>query len=97
LDVPFKVSTKIKLNLTQRDDRKQSPKDIKLKYDDNETVVDRISRYRNALTIALTEVNVTGGHLKEAFYSFLPDIKRVGSTLKAVKFLEYYKVRLETR
>ena len=95
LDVPFKISTKIKLNPNQWDDKKQSPKDIKLKHDDNETVVDRISRYRSALTNALTEVNVTGGDLKEAFYSFLPGIKRVGSTLKAVKFLEYYKVRLQ--
>jgi len=31
LDVPFKISTKIKLNPNQWDDKKQSPKDIKLK------------------------------------------------------------------
>jgi site-specific recombinase XerD len=94
-DVPLKVSTKIKLTANQWNKKSQMPVDRKLKFDETETVVDRLSRYRSALANALTEVNVTSGDLKEAFYSFLPGIKRVGSILKAVKFLEYYKLRLQ--
>jgi integrase len=94
-DVPFKVSTKVKLKPDQWNKISQQPTYPGLKDSNNVKVADTLAKYRTALTDALAECKVTHKDLKTTFHTKLSDIViRSGSS--SVKFLKFYLQTIET-
>jgi integrase len=88
-DVPFKVSTKVKIKPEQWNKIAQQPIDPGLKDAKGVKIVNTLAKYRTALTDSLAEIKVTRKDLKTTFQNKLSgQIIRGG--VSSVKFLEFY-------
>lgn len=93
-DVPFKVSTKVKLKSDQWNKISQQPVDPGLKDVNNIKVVDTLAKYRTALTDAIAECKVTRKNLKSTFHTKLSgEIIRGGTS--PIRFLAFYLKTIE--
>jgi|GEM_PF-2291380 len=96
-DRPLKITTGIKLDPSQWDEKNQQPIDLTLKSSDGVKVAGTLAKYKGAMASALQEIKVTRKDLKTTFYNHLKgEVIRGGAmAVKSAKFLEYYDMKLK--